>query len=73
MSPDSGGYRVDQYTTERLDDVNTRLARLEGERVHMATKDDVTSAKLQLVLAWVGAGIALLSAVGMIVARIVLG
>ena len=73
MSPDSGGYRVDQYTTERLDDINTRLARLEGERGHMATKDDVTRAKFQLTLAWVGVGVALLSNIGFIVARVVLG
>ncbi len=67
-APSGGGYH-----TERLDDVDTRLARIEGKMPHMASKEDVANAKLFLYLSWTGAAISLLVGLGLIAARLVIG
>ena len=40
------------YQLERLDSVADRLSHIEGEMKHLATKEDVSNAKLQLYLSW---------------------
>ena len=81
--------REGQYTTERLDSVSERVAKMEGRLEHMATradvgtiegqmsqmatKADVEKAKWQIILTWLGVFISLLSGLGMVMARVFLG
>jgi hypothetical protein len=60
---------VGGYHTEKLDDVSTRLARIEGEMKSLATKEDVANAKFNLLATWVGIGVAIAVGVAGIVAR----
>ncbi len=69
--PSDEGPVTGSYTVGRLDDVSTRLARVEGEMKGFATKEDVANAKLQMTLTWVGIGVAILVAVLNIAAIIV--
>ena len=56
---DGGNVRVGGYYDERLDDVSTRLARMEGRMDAVATKEDVANAKLSMVMMWVGFAVAI--------------
>lgn len=67
-TPSCGGYH-----SEGLDSVDTRLARIEGQMPHMASKDDVANAKLTLIMAWVGVGVSLLVGAILIAVRILTG
>ncbi len=58
--PRRGDSRVGGYYDEKLDDVSTRLARVEGRMESVATKEDVANAKLSMVMMWVGFGIAIM-------------
>ena len=60
-----GGYHV-----ERLDDVSTRVARIEGKLESVATKEDVANAKFNLLASWVGIGVAITIGVVTVVLRI---
>lgn len=48
------------YYNERLDDVNTRLARIEGRMESLATREEVANAKFNLLAYWVGLGLAII-------------
>ena len=57
--PEGTNFRVGGYYDEKLDDVSTRLARMEGRMDGMATKEDVANAKLNMVMMWVGFAVAI--------------
>ena len=75
-----GRYAVGGRTIERLDDVSQRLARIEGQLPHLAsksdlpnmesygTKEDIANTKVQMLLAW---GAALVSGFGALAAVLV--
>ena len=65
----NGSFQVGGYHTERLDDVSTRLARVEGRMDSLATKEDVSNAKYGMLLSWIGIAIAVLVGIGTILAR----
>ncbi len=58
--PDARDIRGYTYHVERLDDVSTRLARLEGRMDLMASREDVANAKYSMTLAWIGIAVAVL-------------
>ena len=57
---DSRDLQFQNYNTRRIDDIDTRLARLEGRMDLMATREDVANAKYSTMMAWIGIGIAVL-------------
>ena len=59
------------YHAERLDDVSTRVARMEGRMDSMATKEDVANAKVYLLLAAAGILVAIGTGVVSIIVRFV--
>ena len=68
-----------QYETQQqvhsievqLNTVATKLDNLTKElKTHYSTKADIANAKLQMVFTWLGAGITLLTGLGLILARI---
>ena len=61
--------RFADYQSERIDDINTRLARLEGRMESMATREDVANAKYSTMMAWIGIGIAVLVGLVSIIVR----
>lgn len=72
MSPEGPGgrdIRDNTYHVERLDDVSTRLARLEGRMDLMASREDVANAKYSMILAWIGIAVAVLVGAVSIVVR----
>ena len=56
------------YHQERLDDVNTRLSRMEGEFKSLATKEDLANAKLSMISFWIAVG-AMLTAIASVLLR----
>ena len=68
-SSDNSGFVPGGYHTERLDDVSTRLARVEGKMDGLATKEDVANAKYGMLMYWIGMAVAVLIGIGGIVAR----
>ena len=58
--PENDGPREGGYHVERLDDVSTRLARLEGRMDSFATKEDLSNAKYNVLVAWIGFAIAII-------------
>lgn len=65
----SGGLRTEGYHVARLDDVSTRLARVEGRMDSLATKEDVSNAKLHMLLSWIGIAIAILVGAASVILR----
>ena len=52
-APDSD-FQVGGYYNERLDDVHTRLARIEGKMESLASREDLANAKYHLLSYWIG-------------------
>lgn len=69
MSDSNGSLRSEGYHIERLDDVLTRVARIEGKLESFATKEDVANAKYAMLIAWVGISVAVLTAIVSIALR----
>ena len=69
----SQGPRDIDYDIQRLDDVRERVAALEKSSEYYATKEDVANAKVSLILAWTGIGVAVLIGAGNIIVRLWLG
>ena len=68
-SSDRNDFRLRSYQVQRLDDVSTRLARLEGRMDLMASREDVANAKYSMTLAWIGIAVAVLVGAVSIVVR----
>lgn len=69
-SNQGGSARSETYHVERLDDVNTRLSRIEGRMESLATKEDVANAKIQLYTVWGVAAITVIIGIANVLARI---
>ena len=52
-------FQVGGYYNERLDDVRTRLAHIEGRMESLASREDLANAKFNLLQYWIGLGIAI--------------
>ena len=57
-NPDSE-FQVGGYYNERLDDVQTRLSRIEGRMESLASREDLANAKYNLLSYWVGLALAI--------------
>ena len=66
---DSRDFQVRGYDTRRIDDISTRLARLEGKMEAMASKEDVANAKYTMTMAWIAMAVAILVGVVSIIVR----
>ena len=67
---DNGDLRVGGYHAEKLDDVSTRLARIEGKMESFATKEGLSNAKYSMMMSWIGLGIAILVGAASIILRV---
>ena len=57
--PAESEFQVGGYYNERLDDVHTRLARIEGKMESLASREDLANAKFHLLSYWIGLGLAI--------------
>ncbi len=55
-----GPLQSSSYHVERLDDVSTRLARIEGQLQHVAFKSDLEHAKYLMMVTWVAIGVSVI-------------
>ena len=73
QNPQPQETRIVGYDIQRLDDVRERVAALEKASEYYATKEDVANAKVSLILAWTGIGVAVVVGAASIIVRIWLG